>query len=108
MNLNDYASDIGKTVEEVMSLCDSLGIEYKDAETILSDDDIIMLDNNLPPDDGDEVTEVSEEQLIEEEQEDIAEELAKNTKIDLDNSQKFEKVKKKQVNKENKTNFLKE
>ena len=108
MNLNDYANDIGKTVEEVMSLCDSLGIEYKDAETILSDDDIIMLDNNLPPDDGDEVTEVSEEQLIEEEQDDIAEELAKNTKIDLDNSQKFEKVKKKQVNKENKTNFLKE
>lgn len=104
MNLNDYANDIGKTVEEVMSLCDSLGIKYKDAETILTDDDIIMLDNNLTPDDSD----VSEEQLIKEEEEDIAEELAKNTKIDLDNSQRFEKVKKKTTNKENKSNFLKE
>ena len=111
MNLNDYANDIGKSVEEVMSLCDSLGIKYEDENSFLADDDIIMLDNNLPPDESDEETVEDysdEEELIEEDEDDIAEELAKNTKIDLDNSQKFEKVKKKQVNKENKTNFLKE
>ena len=113
MNLNDYANDIGKSVEEVMSLCDSLGIKYEDENSFLADDDIIILDNNLPPDESDEETiedYSDEEELIEEDEDedDIAEELAKNTKIDLDNSQKFEKVKKKQVNKENKTNFLKE
>ena len=111
MNLNDYANDIGKSVEEVMSLCDSLGIKYEDENSFLADDDIIMLDNNLPPDESDDETVEDyseEEELIEEDEDDIAEELAKNTKIDLDNSQKFEKVKKKQVNKENKTNFLKE
>ncbi len=111
MNLNDYANDIGKSVEEVMSLCDSLGIKYEDENSFLSDDDIIMLDNNLPPDESDEETVEDysdEDELIEEDEDDIAEELAKNTKIDLDNSQKFEKVKKKQANKENKTNFLKE
>ena len=105
MNINDYANDIGKSKEEVMALCDSLDIKYKDENTILTDEDIIMLDNNITPNDEEEI---SEEQLIEDEADDIAEELAKNTNIDLDNSQKFEKVKKKTTNKENKTNFLKE
>ena len=36
---------------------------------------------------------VNEEQLLEEEVTDKAEELAKNTKFDLDNSTSFEKVK---------------
>ena len=113
MNINDYANDVGKSVEEIMSLCDDLGIKYEDENSFLADDDIIMLDNNLTPDESDDASEVTEEELteeemIEDEEDDIAEELAKNTNIDLDNSQKFEKVKKKVTNKENKANFLKE
>ena len=107
MNIKDYASDVGKTVDEIIALCDNLGIKYEDEETILNDEDIIVLDNNLTPDD-EEVSNESEEETFEEEVEDKAEELAQNTKYDLDNNQKFEKVKKKVVSKENKTNFLKE
>ena len=108
MNLKDYANAIGKTVEEVMSLCDSLDINYKDENSFLTDDDIIILDNNLTPDNEEDIEEVSEEQLIKEEEEDNAEELAKETKFDIDNVEKFEKVKKKTTNKENKTAFMKE
>ena len=107
MNIKDYASDVGKTVDEIIALCDNLGIKYEDEETILNDEDIIVLDNNLTPDD-EEVSNESEEETFDEEVEDKAEELAQNTKYDLDNNQKFEKVKKKVVSKENKTNFLKE
>ncbi len=107
MNIKDYASDVGKTVDEIIALCDNLGIKYEDEETVLNDEDIIVLDNNLTPDD-EEVSNDSEEETFDEEVEDKAEELAQNTKYDLDNNQKFEKVKKKVVSKENKTNFLKE
>jgi len=107
MNIKDYASDVGKTVDEIIALCDNLGIKYEDEETILNDEDIIVLDNNLTPDD-EEASNDTEEETFDEEVEDKAEELAQNTKYDLDNNQKFEKVKKKVVGKENKTNFLKE
>ena len=107
MNIKDYASDVGKTVDEIIALCDNLGIKYEDEETILNDEDIIVLDNNLTPDD-EETSNDTEEETFDEEVEDKAEELAQNTKYDLDNNQKFEKVKKKVVSKENKTNFLKE
>ena len=107
MNIKDYASDVGKTVDEIIALCDNLGIKYEDEETILNDEDIIVLDNNLTPDD-EETSNDTEEETFDEEVEDKAEELAQNTKYDLDNNQKFEKVKKKVVSKENKANFLKE
>ena len=28
MNIEDYALDVGKTVEEIEALCDKIGIEY--------------------------------------------------------------------------------
>ena len=46
MTLEEYASDVGKTVDEIIALCDNLGIKYEDEETILNDEDIIVLDNN--------------------------------------------------------------
>ena len=82
MNIKDYASDVGKTVDEIIALCDNLGIKYEDEETILNDEDIIVLDNNLTPDD-EETSNDTEEETFDEEVEDKAEELAQNTKYDL-------------------------
>jgi hypothetical protein len=45
MSIEDYAQDVGKTVEEIYSLCDKLGIAYKDSNTMLDDTAIILLDN---------------------------------------------------------------
>lgn len=95
MNIEDYALDVGKTVEEIKALCDKIGIEYKDETTPLDETDIILLDNELQ--DQEDYIEGDFEDLesksYEDEVMDKAEELALNTKIDLDNSTSFEKVK---------------
>lgn len=112
MNIEDYALDVGKTVEEIKALCDKIGIDYKDETTPLDETDIILLDNELQDQEdyieGD--IEDLESKLYEDEVMDKAEELAMDTKIDLDNSTSFEKVKprsqKKADNK--KSDFFKE
>ncbi|MBQ2639428.1 MAG: translation initiation factor IF-2 [Bacilli bacterium] len=112
MSIEEYALDVNKTVEEIMALCDKLGIKYDDKDSMLEDVDIVTLDNEVQSDD--EAVEVEkdeeyEERLAEDEAYDKAEELAMDTKFDLDNSNNFEKVKKKAVKKtENKKDFLKE
>ena len=112
MNIEDYALDVGKTVEEIKALCDKIGINYKDESTVLDETDIILLDNEIQ-DQEDYVEgdiEDLESRLYEEEVYDKAEELAMNTKIDLDNSTSFEKVKPKSQKKNDnkKSEFFKE
>ena len=112
MNIEDYALDVGKTVEEIKALCDKIGINYKDESTVLDETDIILLDNEIQ-DQEDYVEgdiEDLESRLYEEEVYDKAEELAMNTKIDLDNSTSFEKVKPKSQKKNDnkKSDFFKE
>ena len=113
MTLEDYALDVNRSVEDIMALCDKLDIKYTDENSLLNETDIILLDNEQQDSEdyittGDE--DALEEQRLEEEVEDIAEELALNTKFDLENSQSFEKVKPKAVKKteNNKKDFLKE
>ena len=113
MTLEDYALDVNKTIDEIKALCDKIGINYEDENSLLNETDIILLDNEQQ-DEEDYVATTDEyaleEQRLEEEVEDIAEELALDTKFDLDNSSSFEKVKPKQVKKteNNKKDFLKE
>lgn len=112
MTIEDYALDVEKTIDEIKALCDKIGINYEDEKTPLDETDIILLDNELQ-DAEDYVTgdiEDLEEKILDEEVSDKAEMLAMNTKFDLDNGTKFEKVKSnKQANKnENKKDFLKE
>ena len=98
MTLEDYALDVNKTIDEIKALCDKIGINYEDENSLLNETDIILLDNEQQ-DEEDYVTpgdeDALEEQRLEEEVEDIAEELALDTKFDLDNSSSFEKVKQK-------------
>lgn len=105
MNLEDYANDVNKTVEEIKKLCDKLEIEYENEESMLSQNDITVLDNYL---DEEEPTDSDDE--LDYEADDKAEELAMNTKFDLDDQKKFEKVKSRATKKaeSNKKDFLKE
>ena len=59
MNVSEYASDVGKTVSEILKLCQRLNIEVSNDEDMLSDDDIIMLDNEIA--NSDEELEEAEE-----------------------------------------------
>lgn len=114
MTIEDYALDVGKSVEEIKSLCDSLGINYQDENTLLDDTSIILLDNKLQEEDVEENVdvEIDENEIYDDEEaEEVAEELAFSTKIDLDNTESFTKVKKNNQAKKtdnNKKDFLKE
>ena len=115
MTLEDYAIDVGRSVDEVKALCDKVGISYQDENTLLDDISITLLDNELQDQEDyvEENSEVLEEKRLEEEVEDRAEELAFSTKIDFDNEQSFTKLKQnkqsqKTENQNPKKDFLKE
>lgn len=89
MNVSEYASDVGKEVKDILSLCKKLSISVENADDMLSDDDIIMLDNEIATlEDSSEIeeTEVSEEDMedfedsYEEELEEVKEKPIKKKK----------------------------
>ena len=47
MTVYEYATDVNKTVAEILSLCASMDIPATDENYELSDDDIIILDNEI-------------------------------------------------------------
>ena len=47
MTVYEYASDMNRTVLEILNLCQKLDIKVSDKDDILSDDDIILLDNEI-------------------------------------------------------------
>ena len=82
MSVLEYASDVGKSVESIFELCRKLNIKVDNEDDMLSDDDIILLDNEidntLSEDDGEEET-MDEE--IEQEFDDSYEEELDEVKI---------------------------
>ncbi len=100
MNVSEYASDVGITTKDVLALCNKLDIKVSKEDDMLSDDDIIILDNELAN------IELSEE--IEEETEDLEdfediEESYEENKIKEEN-----KTKKKKTTKPTNKNDFKE
>ena len=71
MNVSEYASDVGVTVKEILELCNKLDIKVSKEDDMLSDDDIIILDNELasiqPSEESLEDIEESYEEQIKEE-----------------------------------------
>lgn len=112
MTLEDYANDVGKTIDEIKALCDKIGINYEDENTLLDDISITLLDNEIQDSEdyieGD--IEEIEEKRLEEEVNEKVEELAQDTKIDME-EQSFTKVKQNKQAKKTETvkkDFLKE
>ena len=67
MTLEEYAQDVGKTVEEIKALCDKVGINYEDENSLLDDISITLLDNEMQ----------DEEDYIGEDSEDLEEQKMK-------------------------------
>ena len=44
MSVLEYANDVNKSLETIYSLCDKLGIKYDDENSLLSEDDIVLLE----------------------------------------------------------------
>lgn len=102
MSILEYASDVNKNVDEIFDLCDRLGIKYDNEDTLLSEDDIVLLDGEI------ENGSTDEEELDEELDEKV-EKIISDAKIDLDNTTNKEKLKSKaERNENNKVKFQKE
>ena len=106
MSILEYANDVNKSVEEIFNLCDRLGIKYDSEETMLSEDDIVLLDGEVDTDlDSEELEEFAEREVLEER----IEKIIVDQKIDVDNTTNKQKLKSKQDRQENsKIKFQKE
>ncbi len=54
MSVTEYAEDVNKSIDEIFKLCNSLGINVSNEDDMLSDDDIILLDNEIANNETDE------------------------------------------------------
>lgn len=100
MDIKTYAKDVNLSVAEVLSKCEELGIKA-DNNTILSEDDIIILDNTLNLISTDTETTYEEEDVID----DIVQKVIESENIDKTeavNVSSKQKLKKKDSLKENK------
>lgn len=85
MSVGEYALDVNKSVGEIIKKCKELGINISNEEDLLSEEDIIELDN------------VIDEVIDEEEIEELAEMVAEKEDIDLDETISKQKVKPKKI-----------
>lgn len=101
MNVKDYAVDLNLSVAEVLKKCKELGIKANNGDDILSDDDIIMLDNTLNLISTDQEITYDEDELVE----NIAMDIMESKNITESNTSKKQKLKKKDSIKENKDDY---
>ena len=87
MTVLEYAEDVNKSVEEILSLCEKLSISKQSEEDLLDQDEITMLDSEIAN------AEVIEEPDIQEEQtEEIEETTDLEENDEYDDDEFFEKV----------------
>lgn len=87
MSILEYASDVNKNIEEIMRLCDRLNIKYDDEESMLSEDDIVLLDGEV--ENTSDMEALTEEEVLDEK----VEKMISDAKIDIDNTTNKEKLK---------------
>ncbi len=103
MSVLEYATDVNKTVEEILKLCKKLDINCNNEDDMLSEDDIILLDNEISVDeDIEEFEEVIEEILDDDE-------LEKDLRINTIEDKSVVKMKKKDtpIKKDDNSKYLK-
>ncbi len=103
MTVKEYAESVSLSVAEILKKCESLGIEVRDAEDILSDDDVINLDIaiNLISTENDSTYE--EEDSMDE----VVEDLVATTNVHTMNPEtKKQKLKKRSVLESSKSEYM--
>lgn len=92
MSVFEYAEDIKKSVDEVLKKCDSLDILVNGESDLLDEDAITILDNAFA-NGSEEVSDLEEDIAIDNNQN-----MMESTPIDIDNTEKIKKIKKKNDN----------
>jgi translation initiation factor IF-2 len=90
MNVREYAQDVNKEISYILKRCLELGIKVTKETDMLSEDNIVELDNIINKDSNGNYEETIEEQL-----EDRIEEIIEEENIDADNVVVKQKLKKK-------------
>ena len=92
MSVSEYAIDVDKSIEEILLLCKDLNINASQEEDMLSDDDIILLDNeiaNHEEESEEEFNDFDEEEFNDSYEEELEEEdvkiIAKSSKKPIKN-----------------------
>ena len=93
MTVKEYANDTNHSVAEILKKCNELGINVKDGNDDLSEDDIIILDNTINLISTDSETDFEEEDAIDEAVESLVE--SNNLDKNFANTNKKQKLKKK-------------
>ena len=103
MSVLEYANDVNKTVEEILKLCKKLDIDCNDSYDMLSEDDIILLDNEISNDEDTEDIEIIEEEILDDD------ELEKDLRINTIEDKSVVKMKKKDtpIKKDDNSKYLK-
>ena len=78
MSVKDYAMDTNHSIAEVLKKCHELNIDVSSGDDMLSDDDIIMLDNTMNLISTTTEASLDEEDIIDE----AVDELILNNEID--------------------------
>ena len=106
MTVYEYASDMNKSVNEILNLCKRLDIKVNDEDDELSDDDIILLDNEIENTESiNEENETVEEDNLDDYDENYSEELEE---VKVVNTVKKKKKNPKKEDKNNNENFAKQ
>lgn len=92
-SVKEYAEESNLSVAEILKKCQELGIEAKTKDFLLSEDDIIILDNTLGLISTDSDITLDEEDVIDEAVEDLVENV--NLSKDITSLGKKQKLKKK-------------
>lgn len=87
MSVKDYALDVNKDSSYILKICKSLNINVNNEDDLLSEDDIIMLDNSLEETDEIEINEIEYDD----------DELEQDFKIEQVKKPEEIKMKKKQI-----------
>ena len=103
MTVLEYANDVDKSIDEIFKICQKMNIKVSKEDDMLSDDDIIILDNELENTDTTEEEIVALENFDEQEFEDSYEEELEEVKV-VATVKKKKKNPKKENNKNNKSN----
>ena len=105
MSVSEYANDVDKDLEYIFELCKKLNINANQEDDMLSDDDIILLDNEIESILGEDIQEEKEIQSFEEEEfEDSYEDELSEVEIKTTGKNNKKLLKNKKDNRESKKN----
>ena len=108
MTIKEYALDINKSEEDIIKHMERLAMDTSDLNRILSDDEIILLDNSFQDEEDYVETNPDEEMINDFSLDEKAEQIAYDSNLTNDQELKTSKVKKTKQKKEDKSNFKQE